>query len=342
MMDRSGAAAYVNAKAGGMLKKSFVGPRAIRLFAVHSLPELWSLLFESEVPAIPEVLLAQRIEQEAQFRFITQYIKLVENYSHPDDIMLSLLRFFDFDNLKQIGAALANRETQMPAIADIRPYNLLDYSAWPNVAAITKHSQLSWYNTVPEISGQQKLDNRLDLQYLQLVWDSVQTLPGPEREPVEHLIRNDFIMKNILWALRLKVYYGMKPDEILPRLAFADAAPDVRNAFAGPAVKILEKDINSWNDWSDWKYVRLLNHHEEGAVWTVDPRWVEQASKKEQNNEAMKKFHQYPLTAMVLVTWFKIKQNELDCIRTATEGLRLNADEAQVMEFAGVTPGRQE
>ena len=38
----------------------------------------------------------------------------------------------------------------------------------------------------------------------------------------------------------------------------------------------------------------------------------------------------------VLVTWFKIKQFELDCIRTAAEGLRLNVEQGKVQEFAGV------
>lgn len=342
MMDRSSASAYVNAKASGMLTKSFVGTRAAKLFSVRSLPELWSLLFDTEVPSVPEVLLARKIELEALNNFIGQYQRLLDSYTHPDDVAVALLRFYDFDNLKQIGAALANKETQIPVVADIGKYSFLDYTRWPDITAITKHTPLEWYNKVPEIADQQKLDNRLDLQYMRLVWTSVHKLPAAEMEPVEAFILRDFVMKNIIWALRLKVYYGMKAEDIVSRLSFAGDTADARDVFAGPAMKILDKDIGSWSDWADWEYAELLNPHEEGVVWSVDPRWVEQSSKKKQNIDAMKKFHQYPLTAMVLVTWFKIKQNELDCVRTATEGLRLNVDAAQVMDFAGVVKLRQE
>ena len=75
-MDRSSADAFVYAKASGMLAKSFVGPRAASLFAVNSLHELWSLVFQTEVPVIPEMLLAEKIEQEAEAAFLNDYISL--------------------------------------------------------------------------------------------------------------------------------------------------------------------------------------------------------------------------------------------------------------------------
>ena len=83
-MDRSAASAYVYAKASGMLAKSFVGTRAEKLFSVKSLRELYGLLFDDEVPAVPENMLAKVIEIKAQNRFINQYISLLENYSKPD------------------------------------------------------------------------------------------------------------------------------------------------------------------------------------------------------------------------------------------------------------------
>ena len=62
-MDKSGADAFVYAKASGMLAKSFVGPRTQLIFEAKKLSELWSLLFSEEVPLIPEVLLAKEIEK---------------------------------------------------------------------------------------------------------------------------------------------------------------------------------------------------------------------------------------------------------------------------------------
>ena len=36
------------------------------------------------------------------------------------------------------------------------------------------------------------------------------------------------------------------------------------------------------------------------------------------------------------VAWFRIKQYELDCIRTVAEGLRLGVESEKVMEVAGL------
>ena len=67
-MDKSGAAAYVYAKASGILARSFVGNRTQKLFEAKSLSELWTLVFKTEVPLVPEVMLAKQIEVEAQNR----------------------------------------------------------------------------------------------------------------------------------------------------------------------------------------------------------------------------------------------------------------------------------
>lgn len=49
-MEKSGAEAYVYAKACGMYARSYVGPRTSRLFAVKRLQDLWSLLYRGSSP----------------------------------------------------------------------------------------------------------------------------------------------------------------------------------------------------------------------------------------------------------------------------------------------------
>jgi hypothetical protein len=340
-MDRSAAGAYVYAKASGMLAKSYVGSRAVRLFSVKSLGELWTLLFRTEVPAVPEVLLARQIEDSAQRQFLEQFINLLDNYTKPDDVLVSLLRFYDYDNLKDLAAALCYRESKMPMIADIHQYTMLHYNKWPDLASITAGSPVSWYNKAPEAHEQQAADAKLDVQYVKDVWRSVQKLPAGVRKPVRELIREELSIQNALWAIRLRVYYKMDADEIPARLAYADESHPSDDVLAGEALSILHKDTGSWDDWKDWKYARDLNPHEEGVVWEIDPRWIERIAKIRLNEHALKAFHKYPFTAMVLVSWFKIKQNELDCIRTVAEGLRLNVEQSQVMNFAGVSRSNQ-
>src|SRR5574344_178267 len=336
-MEYSGAAAYVNAKASGMLGKAFVGSRASRLFSVKSLPELWTLVFNTEVPLMPQAMLGQKIEEEAEKRFIDQFTSLVEMYSNPHRIFTVLLHYYDIENLKEIGAALASKEPDMPHITELGSYSLLNYKAWPDIAAMTKGTPLAWYNKVPDIHEQQHLDAKLDNQYVRMMWEAASECEGEIREPVMNFFRERFVMTNIIWALRLRVYYEMNMGEILEHLACAGAKPTRSDPLCGPAVEILDKRLDTFEDWEHWKYARMLNPHEEGVIWKIDPRWVENAYKSEINARAERLFHEYPLTDMVLISWFRIKQHECDIIRTAAEGIRLNADTAEAMKFAGVT-----
>jgi vacuolar-type H+-ATPase subunit C/Vma6 len=336
-MDYSSASAYVFAKAGGMLGKSFTGIRAARLFSVKSLSELWTLLFKKEVPLVPEIMLAECIEQEAERKFVSQYTKLVEMYSHPDEILIEQLRFYDVANLKELGAALCSHEAQRPYITDIGTYSLLHYDKWPSVAGITKGSPYQWYDTVPGVHEQQALDSKLDCQYVQRVWDAVNCTRGEVHDVIVDLFREEFVMDNIIWALRLRVYYDMKAENAVEYLASVTGKRDKSDPIFGPALSVLDKPVDSWADWENWKYAAYLNPHEESTVWRIDPRWVENAYKADDNRRSAMLFHKFPLTAAVLVSWYKIKRHELDCIRTATESIRLNADPAEAMKVAFIT-----
>lgn len=335
-MDRSAASAYVYAKAGGMLAKSFVGTRATMLFSVKSLRELYTLLFDDAVPAIPEVLLAKEVENRAERQFLSDYISLIKNYSHPSPILIALLRFYDYDNLKEIGTALSLGEKNIPVIADVQDFSVLNYKAWPNIQKITENSPVSWYNKVPAITEQQNFDTRLDAQYIHELWNAVSRLSADDRKIAETVVGKEISVRNILWVLRLKVFYKMKGEDIVEKLAFASEKHTKRDNFAGEALKILDKEVDSWDAWKDWKYSQHLNPHEEGVIWELDPTWVEKSFNREIVSHFMRLFHKNPMSVMSLVAWFKIKQNELDCIRTVAEGLRLDVESDKMMDVAGI------
>lgn len=178
-------------------------------------------------------------------------------------------------------------------------------------------------------------DNQEDEQYVRNLWSAVKELPSSERENLEKFIKQELSMKNILWALRLKVYYQMSPEEILKRLAYSDNLRRKHDILAGEAISILEKDIGSYDDWKDWKYAAFLNPHEEGVVWEIDPTWVEKAAKQSLMKLYRRSFHKDPMSVLSFVSWFKIKENELDYIRSVAEGLRLDAGQDKIMAAAG-------
>ncbi|MGN0730268.1 V0D/AC39 family V-type ATPase subunit [Treponema sp.] len=334
-MDKSAADSYVYAKASGMLARSYVGERARQLFSFRTLQELWAFLFKKEIPVVPETLLARNLEQEAFRKFIYDYKKLVENYSKPEDIVLTLLRNFDYENLKDISASLALGEKKMPSVQRIEPFNIINYDGWPDISSITSGGDLSWYNEIPSISEMHLADYKLDCHYIMSLWNAAKRVHSSCRNDVLDLLGEKIRIDNVVWAIRLRFYYKMERDEILPLLAYTTEQKDAEDPLACDAIKTLDWELDNYDSWKDWKYSRLLNPHEEGTVWTVDSRWISNSYKGLYVKKAYKLFHKYPFTACPLVCWFIIKRNELDNIRTASESLRLSIDSLQAMQMAG-------
>ena len=281
-MDFSAASSFVYAKASALLAKSFIGERAAKLFSAQSLRELYSLLFEDELPAVPEVLLSKEIETRAAQKFIGQYKNLLSEFENPSPILSAILSFYEYEN-----------------------------------------------------SGKSGVEE--DRRQIMTLWQAVSSLRGNDREHLGRLYRMEISFKNILWALRLKVYYNFSNEEVLENLVYGDRRRSRSDVLVREAVSILGKDISSYDDWKSWRYSQYLNPHEEGVVWEIDPTWIERSLKNHLARAYRRFFHKDPMSVTSLVSWFRIKQYELDCIRAVAEGLRLGIESEHIMEVAGIT-----
>lgn len=310
-----------------MYARSYVGIRTRKLFEIKRLTELWSLLFGEEVPLVPEGMLALLIERKASERFVACFLELLSYYDRPDPVSVALISLYDYNNLKSASAALSLGKKEPPFMIDIGEFSIIQKDRWPDIAEMTKGGPLAWYDRVPDESSQLEWENRLDHAYYRSLWDAVLSLPRNDRKSAEKLVKEEIILQNIVWAMRLKVYYGKTPEEIVPMLATEE--------LSHPARELLGRPVDSWNEWAAWKYAWLLNPHEEGVPWSLDPRWAQLSADKHLYRLAMHQFHQNPFTPGVLVAFFKIKQLEEQMIRVAAEGLRLGATESQMNDFMG-------
>lgn len=335
-MDKHSANSYIYAKAAGILRKSFIGPRAHLLFEQKSLGDLWTLLFKSPVPDVPEVLLAEKIEHEAMHRFLKQYTSFVDLYDKPDPVYLDQLCIYEAENLKEIAAALINNEHEIPSHINLGKYGKLNYDGWPDIAKITKDSDFAWYNTIPEYSKQQEMEMAIDLQVVRHLSASLHKENHLNYKSLIKIYRHEYVIKNIVWALRLKIYYKYTNEQIISKLIYVTDGPTKDDPVAGPAIKVLDMPLDEYNVWSSWKYSSLLNEHTEGEVWKVDPATIERKNRVRLNGMAYHIFHHYPMTASCLISWYKIKNFELSCIRTAVESLKLNIDSAEAMKIIGL------
>ncbi len=330
-MDKSGAGAFTFAKASGNLGKSFIADRAQILFEQKSLGELWSLLFKTPLPLVPEVLLAEKIEEESFSKFFSEYTGFVSMYDKPNSILTDQLCIYEAENLKVILSALANKERDMPSLIDLGAFASCHYEAWPNLAQITAGTQFAWLKELPSEHEQEKLEYKLDIQVIQHLWKSIQKYSGESKEGLVRLFKAEYVIKNIVWALRLRIFYKMDKDQIINHLIYVSDVPNQQDPIAAPAIKILDFPLDEAGPWENWKYKEYINPHIPGEIWKIDPAWIEKIGKSKLNQLALNLFHQYPMSECSLLGWYKIKEYELSCIRTAVESLRLNINPEDAM-----------
>ncbi len=336
MMDSSSVVEYIYARTSGMLAKAFVGKRANRLFQAKNLADLWQIVFGTPAPAMPETLLAQSIEKEAENNFLKGYTSLVGAFDKPEPVALQFLRSFDYSNIKKINFALRTGEKNLPDVTDIGRFSQIKYKAWPKIAKMTENGCFAWVTSVVEAKDVKDFEHKLDAQYVTELWNAVEKTSGEAKPAIEELIKEQLILKNIVWALRLRLYYNMEPDDVLPYLAESGSLPLKKDVLIEPVMKIISKPLDIYSEWQSWNYADLLNPAYDVTSWTIDPRYVQRAANAKIHKMALRMFHRYPCSSAILVPWFMIRQLELDYICTAAEGLRLNVDEEQTKEFAGV------
>ena len=335
-MDKCGANAFVFAKANGILGKSFINNRAQLLFGAKSLGELWTLIFRTQPPLVPEVILSQQIEEKAFSDFINNYVNFISMYDKPEKVLIDQLLLFEGENLKEISASLCKGEQKLPKLIELGKYSSLDYKSWPDIKKITKGTAFSWYNELPGIHEQQKLDFKIDIQVCRHLWESAQKESGEAKEALLEIYRQEFIIKNIVWVLRLRLFYNMKSQDIVKNLIYVTDKPGHSDPVAAPALKILDWPLDEYEVWGKWKYSSLVNPHIDGQVWQIDPIWIETRNRMEINKKASKLFHQFPSDSCFLIGWYKMKDFELSCIRPAVESIRLNVNSQEAMNAVGI------
>ena len=335
---------YIYAKVCGMLSKSFVGGGFHRLQSVTSLEGLWNLLFSSECPSISPSELAEAIEHKSEGLFLEEFISLLELQSCPPQFLIDLIRLYDYENLKEllfISFKDNDSSAKLPEMNHIDPFSMLHYDKWPNVKSLVAGSPVEWCATTGSEVSQLELESHLDLQYIRTLWNSIDRLPASMGDSIKKMLKDELLLDNLVWSLRLRVYFGMEGKDVLQRLVTLEDVSDIndisRDVLAGPIVKTLDYSINNYEAWNKSGYSPLLNPPQENELWTIDPRWINSVAHRKLFQQWKKRLHQNNELPHVLYCWFKIKKYKLDCIRAVTECLRLGLPIGQVNDVLNIS-----
>lgn len=320
---------YEYAKACGIIGKSFIGKRSAHLAGLSSLGELSRLVFPSfqgeinEKKSFPLYDLERRIEQNA----VEKILSIINSYPEPPSILIRQLRAYEYTNLKACLHNIAKGD-EIPSVYDLGRFRTIHFKAYPNLKAMLAGTEFEFIH--PErisLAGGDiiKIEIQLDIHYYKLIKKSLEELSGVDRDFAVRILKDEVSLRNCIWALRLRTFYGKSSSEIS---GYLDLSPEVK--------KSLEIPLDTREDWRNWKWERFLNPEVHGESWSINPILFQNAAFHYLNRIALHGFHRIPMSVSSVLCFIKIKQYEEDILTSLAEGLKMGMDSSSVLAMLGV------
>lgn len=319
-MASTGERAFAWAKACGIIGKSFLGKGIQRLYPITRLSELDRALFPANPLDLPERELSVALERRIAERASAHVLSIMDAFSQPSAALATLVRSWETADLKACLAAISAGQKARPPITDIGAYRTVNFDAFPDIAGMTAGTDHAWLAGAHGEKSLVDLETELDLRYYRTLWSDLASLPKSDRHGFQSLIAEEITLKNIVWTLRLRVYYKLDGPELDSRLvnlerkgiSLAKAARDT-NGFA----------LDKREDWKDWKHPYLLNPEKPGEYWRLDPRFAQNSAARRLYSHAKSLFRRNPFSSDTIACFIKLMQFEEDILTSVAEGLAL-------------------
>jgi vacuolar-type H+-ATPase subunit C/Vma6 len=345
-MPGAGERAYAYAKACGIVGKSFVGKRIPSLESAGRLATLDRLVFPQGGRELPERELLHDLEKRITGRAVSQIMSIVSSFSRPPEFLALLVRSWEYSDLKSSLNALVSGESSFREWTDIGALGTVHFAAFPDLAAMLKDTEFGFLldremNLVrggDAVSAQTALDKHY---YLSL-WKALKKLPPKDRLSSEKILSEEISLRNAVWVLRLRTYYGMSGEDAARHLMDIDpqnrrgGSSSAADSLAADARAILDLPLDSRSAWADWKRERFLNPERPGDPWRASPRYFQNAASAYLYRLALRSFRLKPFSLDVVFCFIRLKQFEEDLLTSVAEGLGLGMSSQDVFALLEV------
>jgi vacuolar-type H+-ATPase subunit C/Vma6 len=329
-MPDKGKRAYVYAKACGMIGKSFTGKGLSRLRGLTRLSDLDRLVFPEGTKDLPGHELLRSLENRITRRTVRQIISIAASYSKAPELLIRLVRVYEYADVKSLLNHLGSGEAGPPVFTQIKPFGTVNWEAYPNLEAMFRETEFEWISG--EALGEKDnmlLQARLDRQYYERLWESLRHLAKSDRRAGELILGEEISLRNCIWALRLRCYYGMGPEE--GRGFLLNIPLGSGRSAAADAEKVLGFPVDSFAPWKEWSRKAFLNPESPGELWKPDPRFFQNAVSRYLYRLARRFFRRRPFSLDTALCFIKLKQFEEDLLTSAAEGLGMGISGGDVL-----------
>jgi hypothetical protein len=328
---------YVYARICGSISGAYLGRKAVDLARSARVAEVWQTLFKEPAPPLPEAAVVAAAERReiaeslSGFRYFAAKLRMNEPFFD------ALRRKAEFARVKRILQAVRDGQAAagtLPASDDPELAPSFDESAFPDIKLMFAAGRFSWIDETA-LDDLPATENKLDIQYYTELWEEARRLPASKAGAVVRLIRDEIELQNVAWALRLKRYYGMNRESIVPRLV-ALRSVDVVSA----ALQALDFRFDQREDWRGWAWEKLVPEKQVEGSFVLDLLGLETMARRHLYLGVRRALHFYPFTYTPLYCFFKIKESETAAVIGVIEGIHLGVPFEEMASFAaGITGG---
>jgi vacuolar-type H+-ATPase subunit C/Vma6 len=315
--------AFIHAKMHGLMAKTYLDERVRFLFKITSLIDLSKTIFPVEDVSTDERELISEVQRKFENSVITTLMHLTSLFPAPPELLVHVLREYDYRNLLTL---LREKFSGLTSIRlwDIGKYSILNHDADKEFPQSLRNTRFEKYLDLMDTTPLSELEFQVDRQYYEELISCVQSLPVTERNPVLPLVKTEILLMNLLWALRLRVYFRMSFDDA-QKFLFPLAFPGILSQ----AQLVFELPLDDPGAWKRLRHGDVFSAERNGVI---DPEGIEGRANKYLYHRLRKYFYAHPFTLASVYAFFRLKKYEARLVTSVSEGIRMGLAPREIEE----------
>jgi hypothetical protein len=307
------------------------------------------LIFPLQGKDLPGRELLNDLENRIQDRTVKQILAIAGSYAHPPELLVHQLRVYEYSDLKTCINYLSGGVKTRPVFTGLGKFAVVKFEAFPDLAAMLGGTEFAFLLDHPDIKEIQKstaannvdtvnIETVLDLHYYRTLIKTLSLLSAEDRIFAERILAEEISLRNSLWVLRLRTYYGKSAQDAEAAVMdlTMDAPSGGKIVLSAEAMLSLKLPLDSRSPWKGWRWERFLNPEKPGAQWYADPRYFQNAASEYLYRLALHHFHRKPFSISAIFCFIKLKQYEEDLLTSVAEGLGLGMSSKDVFDLLEV------
>ena len=217
---------------------------------------------------------------------------VLETLGEPVEILVHLLRKLEYQSVKRLIRGMAHGKTESVRMLGPRAVrgNPARRPARTSEKAIAA-SPYAWVLPHVKTKPPALVENMLDTEYYSRLLALARALPAGDRTGILRLVRHEVTLANVIWALRLRFFFGYTWESarvlMIPGLADSSRRA-VSRAFEIPP--------DSIEEWRKWPFAWLIEDQFSESFQAPDPVRAARRADLRLYTRAHQLFHQSPFT----------------------------------------------